>query len=276
MHEAYWGLEKSPFRRTKHADCVFASPAYTEALARLHFLVEQQRPLGIVSGVGGGGKSLLLEQFASETRAALRPVCLLNLVAIEPVELLWALAAGLGTNPRPDRGLLPLSRDVRDRVRQNCLLGLQTVVLLDDAHEASHEVLLQVLRLLKTQSGRVTVIAAVESSRIMRLGGDLLQLSQLRIHLDSWNDIEVRQYIRTSLVGAGGMPDIFDDSAITRLRELTGGVPRWVREVAELALLAGAARHEQHIDFETIECAYQELSAVYRENPPAAASARMP
>jgi general secretion pathway protein A len=272
MHEAYWGLERSPFQVSKHDGNVFASPAYTEALARLHFLVDQQRPLGIVSGCSGGGKSLLLDQFAAETRAAMRPVCSLNPVGVEPTEFLWSLAAALGTNPRADRGLLALWRDVSDRMRENRLLDLQTVVLLDDAHEASHEVLLQVLRLLKTQTGGVTVILAVESSRILRLGGDLLQLAQLRMHLDAWDDTEVRQYVRTSLVGAGGMPDIFDDTAIVRLRELTGGVPRWVREVAELALLAGAARHEQHIDDDTIECAYQELSAAYQEPTPASAA----
>jgi type II secretory pathway predicted ATPase ExeA len=97
----------------------------------------------------------------------------------------------------------------------------------------------------------------------------------LRIHLEAWDETDVRQYIRSGLVKAGGMPDIFDDSAILRLRELTCGVPRWVRELAQLALLAGASRHQQHIDGETIECAYQELSAAYQEQPSTAAHGRV-
>ena len=275
MHEAYWGLQYSPFQLSEHAGYIFASPAYTEALARLHFLVQERRPLGILSGSGGSGKSLLLRQFAGELRAEMHPVCLLNLLGVEPHELLWSLAAGMQTNPRLDQASFALRRAVSDRIRENQYLGFQTVVLLDDADEASHEVLLHVLRLLKIHASGVTVVMAVEPSRITRLGGDLIQLSQLRIHLEPWEEPDVRQYIRTGLVNAGGMPDIFDDSAILRLRELTCGVPRWVRERAQLALLAGASRHQQHIDGETIECAYQELSAAYQEQPSVAAHRRV-
>jgi general secretion pathway protein A len=267
MHEAYWGLQHSPFQLSEHAGYIFASPAYTEALARLHFLVRECRPLGILSGSSGSGKSLLLTQFAKELRGEMQPVCLLNLLGVEPRELLWSLAAGLQTNPRIDQGAFALQRAISDRIRENRYQGLQTVVLLDDADEAPHEVLIHVLRLLKTHASDVTVVMAVEPSRITRLGGDLIQLSQLRIHLDPWEESDVRQYIRTGLVNAGGMPDVFDDSAILRLRDLTCGVPRWVRELAQLALLAGASRHQQHIDGETIECAYQELSAAYQEQP---------
>ncbi len=274
MHKAYWGLQHSPFQLSEHGGYIFASPASTEARARLHFLVQEHRPLGILSGTGGSGKSLLLTQFAEELRANMQPVCLLNLLGVEPDELLWSLAAGVQTNPRVDQTAFVLRRAISDRIRENQYLGLQTVVLLDDADEASHEVLIHVLRLLKTHASGVTVVMAVEPSRMTRLGGDLIQLSQLRIHLDPWEDIDVRQYIRTSLVNAGGMPDIFDESAILRLRELTCGVPRWVRELAQLALLAGASRQQQQIDGETIECAYQELSAAYQEQPSVAAHGR--
>ncbi len=275
MHEAYWGLQHSPFQLSEQAGYVFASPTSTEALARLHFLVEERQSLGILSGAGGSGKSLLMAQFAGELRAEMQPVCLLNLLGVEPKEFLWSLAAGMQTNPRVDQAAFVLRRAVDDRIRENQYLGLQTVVLLDDADESSHEVLIHVLRLLKTHASGVTVVMAVEPSRITRLGGDLLQLSQLRIHLEPWDELDVRQYIRSGLVNAGGMPDIFDDSAILRLRELTGGVPRWVRELAQLALLAGASRHQQHIDGETIECAYQELSAAYQEQPSTAGHGRV-
>jgi len=132
------------------------------------------------------------------------------------------------------------------------------------------EVLVQVLRLLKTHAGAITMILAVDPSRMGRLGGDLLEMSPLRIELDPWGVEEVERYIRSSLSSAGGMPDIFDASAIGRLCELASGIPRWVRELAELALLAGASEQRGHIDAETIESAYQEISAAYAQRPSAA------
>ena len=267
MHESYWGLERSPFRPSEHADFLFAGPSHREALARLHFLVNERRPLGILSGFRGSGKSLVLTQFAREAGSPTHSACLENLLGMETHDFLWSLAAGLQTNPRTEQNDFSLWRRISDRIRENQYQGLRTLIMLDDADEASHDVLIQLLRLLKTHANGITAILAVEPSRTTRLGGDLLQMSQLHIHLDPWDEGDVRKYVRSSLVNAGGMPDIFDDSAIGRLCELASGIPRWVRELAELALLAGAAQHQQHIDFETIECAYQELSIAYTERP---------
>jgi type II secretory pathway predicted ATPase ExeA len=266
MHQTYWGLERPPFRPSDQSDFLFASPSHREALARLQFLIDERRPLGILSGFRGSGKSLVLKQFASEVCGARHAICLANPLGMETHDFLWSLAASLQTNPRVDQNDFSLWRRISDRVRENQYQGIRTVILVDDADEASHEVLIQVLRLLKTHGGGVSVILAVEPSRATRLGSDLLQMSQLHIQLEPWTEGEVRKYVRSSLVSAGGMPDIFDDSAIARLCELAGGIPRWVRELAELALLAGAAQHQQHIDYETIECAYQELSAAYRQS----------
>lgn len=269
MHESYWGLERSPFPPSDHEDFLFTGPTHREALARLHFLATQRRPLGILSGLRGSGKSLVLKQFAFESHGMGHATCTVNLLGIETHNFLWSLAAGLQTNPKTQDNGFALWRQISDRIRENQFQDVRTVILLDDADESSHEVLIQLLRLLKTNTSGMTAILAIEPSRTTRLGGDLLQMSQLHIHLDPWEEGEVRKYIRSSLVSAGGMPDIFDDSAIQRLCELASGIPGWVRELAELALLAGAAQHQQHIDFETIECAYQELSAAYMQRPAA-------
>ena len=269
MHESYWGLDRSPFRPSEQADFLYVSPTHREALARLHFLVGEHRPLGILSGCRGSGKSVVLTRFAHDTGSPGHAACVAGLLGMESHDFLWSLAAGLQTNPRIEQDDFSLWRRISDRIRENQYQGVRTVLMLDDADEASHEVLIQILRLLKTHGDGVTVILAVEASRSTRLGGDLLQMSQLHIHLDPWDADDIGKYIRSSLVSAGGMPDIFDDSAIERLGELTSGVPRWVRELAGLALLAGASGQQPHIDADTIELAYQELSAAYTERPAA-------
>ena len=65
MYQAHWGLQESPFRGLLDPKFFYQSPTHEEALARLQFLVDQQRRLGLLVGPPGSGKSLLLEVFAA-------------------------------------------------------------------------------------------------------------------------------------------------------------------------------------------------------------------
>ena len=84
-----------------------------------------------------------------------------------------------------------------DRIRANHLLHARTAILLDDADEAAHEVLIFVLRLLKSQPAGITLALVADPERMTRLGGDLLQLSELRIHLEPWELSDLREYLQS-------------------------------------------------------------------------------
>lgn len=265
MNESELSMQPSPFRRSGDLAFFFPSPTHEEALARLDFLVQQRHSLGILSGGDGAGKSVVMEVFAGQSRHAGRVACVVNLLGMDVRGFLWSLAAGLGTNPPGDEDAVLLWRRIDDRLEENALQGMEIVLFLDDADGASHDVLIQVLRLLKTQENRLTIILAVESSRVARLGGDLLQLSQLRIHLEPWDQSDVRDYLQSGLAGAEDNPVAFDETAVMRLHELSGGIPRSVGRLADLALLAASSQGRGSVDAETIECVYQELSPTYRE-----------
>ena len=255
-------LHGSPFCRGG-VPYFYASATHREALARLQFLVQQGRSLGLLTGSDGSGKSLVLAVFLHEMQQAGQPACTVNLTGIEPRDLLWELAAGLRAQPRTSDDMFLLWRHVTDRLRANHLLRLKTTVLLDDADQAAHEVLLFVLRLLKSQPAGMTCVLAANPARLTRLGGDLLQLSQLRIPLEPWEVSDLREYLQTSLARVGGDPDLFDDSAVTRLHELSDGLPRWAAHLAELVWLAACGRPTERIDAAAVESAYQTLSASY-------------
>ena len=267
MQLANWGMSESPFRAQDRIRFFFASPTHDEALARLGFLVESGHSLGILSGHDGVGRSTVLEVFALGSRQQGHVVCQMNLLGVDERSFLWTLAAGLGCNPRAAEEPFTLGRRVSDRLRELALTGRTAVLLLDDADQAAHEVLTQILRLLKTHTHGLTTILAIESSRMARLGGDLLQLSQLRIRLESWSPDDIRTYLETSLARVGCDRPVFEDSASFRLHELTDGTPRWVGQLAELALLAAAAQQRDTVDGLMIEAVYQELSATFADDP---------
>jgi general secretion pathway protein A len=59
---------------------------------------------------------------------------------------------------------------------------------------------------------------------------------------------EVRPYLDHLLQQAGGTGDIFTDDGIGAIFRQTGGMPRRINRVAELAMLAGAAYDVEKID----------------------------
>lgn len=262
-HEGYWELRESPFRNGMDLDYFFSSPTHEEALARLQFLAGEQRSLGIVSGGDGSGKSFVLQAFGRSLRDQGRTTCVINLFGLDEHSFCWALAAGLGTNPRATDGGFALWRQIGDRLRESRYTGEARTLLLDDVDLASDEVRTQVLQLLKASGDqRLTIILAAESSRLPRLGPDLLQLCELHIRLDAWDPADVRDYLHTSLTRAArvGRLEVFDESAVLRMHAVTDGVPRRVCQLAELALVAGAGRKLERISADTIDAVAQELS----------------
>ena len=91
------------------------------------------------------------------------------------------------------------------------------------------------------------------------IGSSLLELAELRVDLEPWEPTDTRQYIESSLAQAGSMEAIFDDSAVSRLHELSGGIPRRVAQLADLALLAAAGRDLRQVDADLVESVYHEL-----------------
>jgi hypothetical protein len=80
MYQAYWGLASSPFRGHLDPRAFHQGPTQEEALARLHFLVDEQRTVGLLLGEAGSGKSLLLEVFAQQLGAARRERAVVSLL----------------------------------------------------------------------------------------------------------------------------------------------------------------------------------------------------
>jgi type II secretory pathway predicted ATPase ExeA len=155
-----------------------------------------------------------------------------------------------------------LWRGIACRLAENRCQQLQTVVLLDDADEASREVLDHVVRLAQHDpaSRSLTLVLACRAQRVTRLGARLLGLAELRIDIEAWEPEDTAQFIAGALSQAGREAPIFDDQALHRIHELAQGAPRRVCQLADLCLLAGAAQELASIDQATVETVSEELS----------------
>ncbi len=265
MYRSHWGLRESPFRDSPDLQSFYQSPTHEEALARLHFLVEQHRRLGLLLGPEGSGKSLLLELLAAGLRRRGPVVARVNLTGITGDEMLWSLAAQFGRNLDRCDSTPVLWRALSDRLAAFRYQLVDAVILMDDADRAGNSVVPHLIRLAKLEPSpqpRLTLILAGDRMTIGRLGDTLLGLSELRIDLTAWQPDDIAGYLDRSLRQAGGSAGMFDEPAIARLYELSQGIPRQVRLLADLSLVAGAGRHLQTIDADVVESVYHELATV--------------
>jgi type II secretory pathway predicted ATPase ExeA len=259
MYQAYWGLQRAAFTPAATRQTLTASPVHAEALARLDFLCESGSAFGLLIGPSGSGKSTLLSEFAGQAERSGRLVALANAAGGDESAVLTSLATGLQIDI--DENASRQWRRITERLEELKLECLSAVVLLDDLDRAAPIARAYVEQLLALADAPLTVVAAARPQNVACLGVPLLSQASLRIDLHPWDEAETNDYLQKSLASAGRMQSAFTADGARRLFELSGGAPRKVNQLAQLALLAGAAQQLVQIDAETMEAVDEELSA---------------
>jgi type II secretory pathway predicted ATPase ExeA len=259
----HWGLERWPFRAVPEVDEFYPTAGHGEALARIEYLVDGRRRMGVLLGELGVGKSLVLQAAARQLARQGRAVVLVDVTGLSTREFAWQIVCGLGAAPREDADLSRLWRQIADRLVENRLQQVDTVLLVDEAGQAGTDVMTQLVRLARLDSApsaRWTIVLAAEPAQAPRWNETLRNLVDLRIDLVPWSCEDTIGYVQTALVEAGRLEPLFDDAALSALYDLTGGVARQVARLADFALLAGAAARLNSIDAATIEAAHDEIT----------------
>lgn len=259
----HWGLERWPFCSTPGVGQFYPTAGHNEALARIEYLVDGRRRLGALLGDSGVGKSLLLRVAAAQLAKQGRAVVVVDALGRGTREFLWEVACGFETRPREDADVSWLWRQVADRVSENRVRQVDTVLLVDDAGQAGPDLVTQFLRLARldvTPAARWTIVLAAESGQAVRWNTALRNLIDLRIDVLPWVTEDTIGYLQTALVEAGRLEPLFDDGALEALHEIACGVPRQVTKLADYALLAGAAADVQTIDAGIVEAASAEIA----------------
>jgi general secretion pathway protein A len=264
MHVNYWGIARSPFASQLNPADFFRSESHEEALARVEFLIDNGRRLGFLLGASGTGKTLLLEMAARHLRRTPCQVIRLNAVGLGSQELVWRLVTGLGHLVPTNAGPTECWRGISDRLVANRYQKVSTVFLIDDADEASSEVYPLLCRLALIDphpEALITIVLAAQRQRMMNFGTKLNELCELRVDLNPWNAAETASYIRQALAQQGTANSIFTPAALEHLHELSHGVARRVRQLAELSLLAGAAEELPEITEHVVDSVHRSLTA---------------
>ncbi|HEY8555644.1 MAG TPA: AAA family ATPase [Burkholderiales bacterium] len=249
MYTRYFGLRENPFALPPDPRYLYLAPRYQEALAHLLYGISQGGGFVQLTGEVGTGKTMmiraLLERLPPEVNAAL---ILYPLLSVE--EFVASICDDLGI-PSAERGSsLKGAIDALNRfLLENHAKGRRTVIIIDEAHRLSHEVLEQVRLLtnLETTKEKLLQILLVGQPELTGLLAqpNLRQLAQritARYNLGPLTAAETAQYVRRRLEVAGAKGPIFTPGALRAVHRLAGGIPRLINTFCDRALL-GAYAH---------------------------------
>ncbi|MFA6985482.1 MAG: AAA family ATPase [Arenimonas sp.] len=268
MYLSHYGLSEPPFAITPDPRFVFLSERHRDALAHLMYGIGQGGSGGFVQLTGevGTGKTtlcrLVLEQLPENVRVAL----VLN-PKQTPLELLETVCEELHiVAPGKRRSLKTQIDSLNEYLLQAYAENLRVVLIIDEAQELSRELLEQVRLLtnLETSTQKLLQIVLLGQPELRETLARpaLRQLSQritARYHLTPLRAQETGAYLRHRFTVAGASAFPFEEAAVRRLHELSGGVPRLLNVLGERALLAGYVHGRNRIDAGLINLAAREV-----------------
>lgn len=269
MYENYWGLERTPFENDANGEFFFGSETHQAALLKLRYLVESRRGAGLLVGDTGFGKTFLTEVLAQQLSETHGPFVHLVFPQLSPGEMLAYLAVELGADAshvgNETGGLDRTIREIEHLLLIYGDQGRHPVIIVDEAHLIDDLQVFQALRLLLNfQQKHFTLVLSGQRellSRIRRISQFEERLS-VKCLLRPLSEEETTAYVAYRLQAAGAQKPIFDPAAMSTLFELSGGVPRRINRICDLALLVGYADESALITAEQIEAVSEELTAV--------------
>ncbi len=266
MYEDYWQLETKPFEPASDRQFIYPCPAHKSALHKLRYSVENRRPAVLLAGAAGIGKTLLWHTLVEELGSKLGKHAHLVFPLMSQREMLAFLAEqfdAVAENSRPtvEESLSGLRRSlIENRER-----GKLAILAVDEAHLLEDAGLLEPLRLLMNlREGdeplfTLLLIGQLSAVSIMERTNDLDERLEMKVLLKPFSSEESAGYIEHRLVAAGATRPLFTPQALETAHQLTGGIPRRINRLCDLALLVSFAAQESQIDAAQLHAVQSEL-----------------
>ncbi len=250
----HWKLSRSPFKLGQTGRGIFTGGTIEEALARSDFLVSQEKRLGLVLGPSGVGKTTFLKYFCKARKSQF------NRENLAMVDLRSADSESVANRILNSffpfqEGLAPQQdcwSKINDLLYAESAIGHRTVLLFDNLQGHYEEIFQAISQLWSSQTGW-SMLLCLDDDAIVNLPRWFLDQCELRIDLPSWDLGQTADYFEFVLHQSGGEDDIFNGQAITRIQELSEGIPRKIVQIAELTLVAGAVRKAERVTSELVD-----------------------
>lgn len=263
MHyEDFWGLKRAPFDNVPDPRFYFPSSRHEEGLHRLLYGVEARKGAVMLTGEIGCGKTLLSRTLFQRLAHDRFDLALIANPSFEVADFIKEILYQLGINQ--SGGKLDMVHAVNDRLLENLNKGKDTVLVVDEAQAINDPGIFEELRLLlnfQLNDRFLLTLILLGQPELRTKVEAIKQLAQrivIRYHLMPFNADEVGDYIDFRMQAAGASRTVFTPEAVMAVYEASGGIPRKINTIADLALLIGFMERCRMVSPEIVKKAFVE------------------
>jgi general secretion pathway protein A len=274
-YETFYGLNEPAFDLSADPKFFYYSTSHDQVVQQLLTAVRCREGCVLVTGEAGTGKTAICRVVVDQLdRRTLTSVVLHPCRSIEAV--LRTVLADFGVIARQDGAGTPATRAQLTAALASFLgsltsLEASAVVVIDDAHCLPMGVLADLPSLTDAGPLQLVLVGHPRLAKILKRR-ELRVLDRqmaVRCGVTPLRPDEILDYVRHRLALAGTNPRVgFDDIAVARIHELTGGFPQLVNRLCARALACGFGDSASVIDCRLVNLAAETLDL---EPPPSAA-----
>ncbi|MGW8256776.1 MAG: ExeA family protein [Thermoguttaceae bacterium] len=273
MYENYWHLQKKPFENCADPEFYYPGESPQSALLKLRYAVENRRGGALLSGASGTGKTLIVAMLRNLLGENYSPFVHLVFPQMNAEELLAYVADKL-TDSFSDRENFSISRNIQ-RIEQflteNSRAGRHPVIVIDEAHLLESRKSWEALRLLlnfECDGHFPLTLLVVGQTAILPMLERMPQLDErlgVKCLLRPFNEQETAAYAAHRMKIAGAAHTVISTDAFSTLHQLSGGIPRQINRLCDLALLIGFAEEHKKLRAADFQAVCQELVSIAPE-----------
>lgn len=264
MYTAYWNLRESPFLNVVSDRLIYMTEQHQEGIARLYYLIDQERIAGMLTGAYGVGKTMTLEYLHRRAIRAKLPVIKIDAIPNGSLPMARHILRCLNL---PDQA--PTLPEALMSLQAYCQTNprnlTRSLLLIDEAHHLAvgdgfylaHY--LCNLRIPATENHDERPLFTIILAGIDELRQSLMKHESLRrrIQLD-WRltpltSIQTAEYVQHHMRAVGGDIWTFTKDALDTVYTYSQGVPRSINNLCDTALMLGFAAQVPHITKEIIQ-----------------------
>jgi general secretion pathway protein A len=264
MYQRFYGLNALPFELTTNPRYLLLTPTHKEALSTLEHGIRTRKPVTLLVGEAGTGKTTLLRKALTtrlESDGVGHPECIyINNPTLSRKDFFLRLATDVGLDDLAKISKTALLQQLEETLLARRGNGRATALVVDEAQCLPDE-LLEELRLLaniESDDGPLMpIVLAGQPELAARLNEyRLRQLNQriaLRCQLSPFDLPETAGYIVGRLRLAGGdAAMVFTRDAVVAIHRASRGISRVISVVCDNALLTGFALQRRPIDADVV------------------------
>ncbi len=265
MYLKFYGFTEAPFNITPDPRFLFFAQHHREAFDHLVYGIENRKGFIELTGEVGAGKTTICRAVLASLAPTIKTSLVLNPWLTEN-QLLRAILHDFGLTVK-GRDRLAYLETLNAFLLEQLRSSNNVALIIDEAQDLAPSVLEQIRLLsnLETDQHKLLQIVLCGQPELkQRLAApELRQLRQritVRYHLFPLTKEELKRYIEHRLEKAGWSGDpIFNDDAVRRVYAYSGGIPRLINAVCDVALLAGYVARTLKIDGACVLKAIQQL-----------------